>query len=405
MTAAAAGGSRRVVVEADGGSRGNPGPAGYGALVRDVASGQVLATRGETIGTATNNVAEYRGLVAGLELAAEHAPGAEVEVRMDSKLVVEQSAGRWKVKHPDLVPLAARVRELAEHVTAWTWIPRADNAAADALVNEALDAQARTGRPAVVGTGSRQEDARPASTDDLTATAAREQTEQAAAPTSPRSRTSNPLLGWRGRQHGDPTTLVLLRHGVTESTVRKLFCGSGGSDPGLTSEGEAQAARGAAWIARHHDVDAIVASPLRRTQETAGFVARETGLPVSLDDGVAEAAFGDWDGHAFADIMRRWPDELSAWLESTDVAPPGGESFDAVHERVRAARDRLIADHAGQTVVVVSHVTPIKLLVRLALDGPMSIIHRMELAPASITTIAWWPDGTPSLRGFSVVPD
>ena len=164
-------------------------------------------------------------------------------------------------------------------------------------------------------------------------------------------------------------------------------------------------ARAAAWIARHHDVDAIVASPLRRTRETAGFVARETGLEVAVDDGVEEAAFGDWDGHGFGDIMERWPEEMSAWLASTSVAPPGGESFDQVQERVREARDRILADHAGETVVVVSHVTPIKLMTRLALDGPMSIIHRMELAPASITTIAWWPDGTPSLRGFSIVPE
>uniref|UniRef100_UPI000AAAE7C5 histidine phosphatase family protein n=1 Tax=Aeromicrobium sp. REDSEA-S32_B7 TaxID=1811526 RepID=UPI000AAAE7C5 len=200
-------------------------------------------------------------------------------------------------------------------------------------------------------------------------------------------------------------TLVLLRHGVTANTQRKLFCGRGGSDPGLVAEGESQAARAAAWIARHHDVDAIVASPLRRTQETAGFVARETGLEVAVDDGVEEAAFGDWDGHGFGDIMERWPEEMSAWLASTSVAPPGGESFDEVQERVREARDRILADHAGETVVVVSHVTPIKLMTRLALDGPMSIIHRMELAPASITTIAWWPDGTPSLRGFSIVPE
>lgn len=405
MNAGPGGAPRRVVVEADGGSRGNPGPAGYGALVRDADSGQVVATRGETIGRATNNVAEYRGLIAGLELAAEHAPGAEVEVRMDSKLVIEQSAGRWKVKHPDIVPLAARVRDLAGDVTAWSWIPRAENAAADALVNEALDAEVRTGRPAVVGTGAQQEQQETPAAGDLTATAAEKSTDAAAAPVGRGSKDTNPLLGWRGRQHGEPTTLVLLRHGVTESTLRKLFCGSGGSDPGLVAEGEAQAARAAAWIARHHDVDAIVASPLRRTQETAGFVARETGLPVTLDDGVAEAAFGDWDGHSFAEIMAQWPTELSTWLESTDVAPPGGESFDEVQDRVRAARDRILAEHPGETVVVVSHVTPIKLLVRLALGGPMSIIHAMELAPASVTTIAWWPDGTPSLRGFSVVPE
>lgn len=383
----------RVVVEADGGSRGNPGPAAYGALVRDADTGEVLATRGETIGVATNNVAEYRGLVAGLELAAAHAPDADVEVRMDSRLVVEQMAGRWRIRHPSMKPLAARARQLADRVVAWTWVPREQNAAADALANEALDAQARTGAPAVVGTDERQERTEERPADDLTA------------PPAGQGKDTNPLLGWRGDVHGRPTTFVLLRHGVTAHTQRKLFCGRGGSDPGLVEEGEAQAARAAAWIARHHEVDAIVASPLRRTRETAGFVARETGLEVAIDDGVEEAAFGDWDGHGFAEIMERWPEEISAWLSSTSVAPPGGESFDAVQERVREARDRIVADHPGQTVVVVSHVTPIKLMARLALDGPMSIIHRMELAPASITTIAWWPDGTPSLRGFSIVPE
>lgn len=387
----------RVVVEADGGSRGNPGPASYGALVRDESTGDVLATRGETIGTATNNVAEYRGLIAGLELAAEHAPDADVVVRMDSKLVVEQMAGRWKIKHASMKPLAEQARGLADRVVEWTWVPRAQNAAADALANEALDAQARTGEPAVVGTAVQQETTPVPPADDVTA--------PLEAPPSSTGKDTNPLLGWRGDVHGRPTTLVLLRHGVTANTVRKLFCGRGGSDPGLVAEGEAQAARAAAWIARHHDVDAIVSSPLRRTRETAGFVARETGVTVGVDDGVEEAAFGDWDGHSFAEIMENWPDELSTWLSSTAVAPPGGESFDEVQERVRQARDRIVEAHPGETVVVVSHVTPIKLMTRLALDGPMSIIHRMELAPASITTIAWWPDGTPSLRGFSIVPE
>lgn len=385
----------RVVVEADGGSRGNPGPAAYGAVLRDAGTGAVLATRGETIGTATNNVAEYRGLVAGLELAREHAPDADVEVRMDSKLVVEQMAGRWKIKHDAMRSLAAEARLLADAVTTWTWIPRADNAAADALVNEALDAQGRTGRHVVVGTAERQESDPLPPGDDVTATA----------PEPGQGKDTNPLVGWRGRLHGEPTTLVLLRHGVTASTVRKLFCGSGGSDPGLTPDGEAQAARAAAWIGRHHDVGAVVASPLRRTQETAGFVAREVGLDVTLEDGVAETAFGDWDGHGFGEIMERWPDELRTWLADTAVAPPGGESFDTVQARVDEALERILADHAGRTVVVVSHVTPIKLLVRRALDGPMALIHRMELAPASVTTITWWPDGTPSLRGFSVVPE
>ncbi|MGJ9411145.1 bifunctional RNase H/acid phosphatase [Aeromicrobium sp. CF4.19] len=391
--------TRRVVVEADGGSRGNPGPAAFGALVRDVETGAVLATCGETIGTASNNVAEYQGLIAGLELVAEHAPGADVEVRMDSKLVVEQMAGRWRIKHDDMVRLAARARELSENVVQWTWVPRAENAAADALANEALDEQARTGRQAVVGTAAPAAPHPAPEADDLLAEA------PASAEQGTNAGPDREGLGWRGRMHGDPTTLVLLRHGVTDHTVRKLFCGSGGSDPGLNPEGEAQAVRAAAWIDRTLDVDAIIASPLRRTRETAGFVARELGLEVDVEPGVAETAFGAWDGHSFAEIMAGWPDELEAWLGSTAVAPPGGETFDAVYERAVQARGRILHDHPGRTVVVVSHVTPIKMLVREALGAPMSVIHAMELAPASITTIAWWPDATPSLKNFSVVPE
>jgi ribonuclease HI len=129
----------KVIVEADGGSRGNPGPAAYGALVRDPATGEVIAQDGKTLGTATNNFAEYSGLIAGLELAAEYAPNASIEVRMDSKLVVEQMAGRWKIKHPDLQALAIKAQGLAPFGTEWTWVPRAQNAAADALANMALD--------------------------------------------------------------------------------------------------------------------------------------------------------------------------------------------------------------------------------------------------------------------------
>ena len=129
----------RVVVEADGGSRGNPGPAAYGALLRDADTGALLAESAATLGTATNNVAEYRGLIAGLELVREHAPEASLEVRMDSKLVIEQMAGRWKVKHASMRPLAIQARRLAPEDTVWTWVPRAENAAADALVNAVLD--------------------------------------------------------------------------------------------------------------------------------------------------------------------------------------------------------------------------------------------------------------------------
>ena len=131
--------TRRLVVEADGGSRGNPGPAAYGALVRDADTGETLMAEGLAIGETTNNVAEYSGLIAGLEMARLIDPDAAVEVRMDSKLVVEQMAGRWKIKHPSMKPLALRASALRPARVSWTWVPRAENKRADALVNAALD--------------------------------------------------------------------------------------------------------------------------------------------------------------------------------------------------------------------------------------------------------------------------
>ncbi|WP_344368376.1 reverse transcriptase-like protein, partial [Streptomyces indiaensis] len=135
---------REFIVEADGGSRGNPGPAGYGAVVSDAATGETLRETAEYIGVATNNVAEYRGLLAGLRAARELDPGATVHVRMDSKLVIEQMSGRWKIKHPDMKPLAAQAaRVFPPGRVTYEWIPRERNKHADRLANEAMDAGAR----------------------------------------------------------------------------------------------------------------------------------------------------------------------------------------------------------------------------------------------------------------------
>lgn len=135
----------RLVIEADGGSRGNPGPAGYGTVVCDAESGKVLVERSEGIGVTTNNVAEYQGLLAGLRAALElGGSGADVEVRMDSKLVVEQMSGRWKVKHPAMRPLALEAARLIRQLGSvrFTWVPRELNKRADRLANTAMDAQA-----------------------------------------------------------------------------------------------------------------------------------------------------------------------------------------------------------------------------------------------------------------------
>jgi len=371
---------RRVVVEADGGSRGNPGPAAYGALVRDAETGEVVAERAEAIGTATNNVAEYRGLLAGLELVREHVPDAEVEVRMDSKLVIEQMAGRWKIKHPGMRTIALAASQVLPAEVSWTWVPRERNKAADALVNAALDAE--------LGVPPRPSRA-----------AARVERDAGEA-----ARQRNPMIGWRPPELAAARSLLLLRHGVTDATLARLFSGSGGADPGLNDLGREQADRAARWLAEHGGVDEIVSSPLRRTRETAAVVAEHLGLPVSIEDGLAEAAFGEWDGLTFDEVRQRWPDELEEWLGSVDAAPPGGESYTAVSRRVLAAKARLLIAQPQRRLLLVTHVTPIKLLVRDALDAPLHVIHRIQVAPASVSTIVWWADGVSALQQLSYLP-
>ncbi|GFZ80156.1 reverse transcriptase-like protein [Nesterenkonia alkaliphila] len=132
-----------LIIEADGGSRGNPGIAGAGALVRNP-QGTILAAIAVPLGMrASNNVAEYTGLIEGLKLARQINPDAYVEVKMDSKLVVEQMSGRWKIKHEDMKRLAAEASQILSPMqVTYTWIPRAENGDADMLSNEAMDASA-----------------------------------------------------------------------------------------------------------------------------------------------------------------------------------------------------------------------------------------------------------------------
>jgi ribonuclease HI len=131
----------KVVVHVDGGARGNPGPAAAAAVVSTPA-GEVLDEAAELIGVATNNVAEYRGLLLGLRRARELG-ASEVEVVNDSELVAKQVNGVYKVKHPDMKPLHAAARQALDAFDRWSIrsVPRAQNAAADALVNQALDAR------------------------------------------------------------------------------------------------------------------------------------------------------------------------------------------------------------------------------------------------------------------------
>lgn len=360
-------GSRRLVVEADGGSRGNPGPAAFGALVRDPDSGEVLAEVAETIGVATNNVAEYRGVIAGLRMAREIDPAAEVHVRLDSKLVVEQLSGRWKVKNSDLRPLALEARALfPPGQVHYTWVPREQNAHADRLLNQALD-----GEPAffTVATPGPAPGPSPA----------------AAVPDA---------VG--------ATALVLVRHGRTADTAARRF--SGGAVPGspLDEVGRAQAQRAGEALAGSRAA-AVVASPVLRCRQTADEVASRLGVEVTYDDDLRECDFGAWEGLTPEEVSERYPDEAAAWRTSTATAPQGGESLEAMTGRVVAARDRVLAKFPRQTVIVVTHSMPIRALVCRTLDAPLLAMHRMRPSPGSRTEILGFPDGRVVMTGFSLL--
>ncbi|MBF6330328.1 bifunctional RNase H/acid phosphatase [Nocardia transvalensis] len=444
----------KVIVEADGGSRGNPGAAGYGAVVWDADHVQMLAERKQALGVATNNVAEYRGLIAGLEAAAELG-AREVDVRMDSKLVVEQMSGRWKVKHAAMIPLADRARRLVAGFdrVSFEWIPRAENSHADRLANEAMDdaaviAEVRDAELAGAdqngGTGARTRDeverveiegpgidpvvsGEAAASDwsghrvepnvgtepaggqghatggDIAPAAtggsivgmgsgrideadARARSEGGTAPTAP---------GWTGAR-GRPTRLLLLRHGQTELSVQRRYSGRG--NPPLTPLGREQAARAAKYLASKGDIAAAVTSPLGRARETAEAVTQALDVPVRVLPGLIETDFGEWEGLTFTEAQEQDPQLHARWLSDPAVSAPGGESFDEVRERVEAVRRDLIALYPGQNVVVVSHVTPIKMLLQLALGVGPSLLYRLHLDLASLSIAEFYPDGGSSVR-------
>lgn len=346
----------RVIVEADGGSRGNPGPAGYGAVVLDANTRSVLAERKESLGIATNNVAEYRGLIAGLTAAAELG-ASEVAVRMDSKLVVEQMCGRWKVKHPDMIPLQRQAAEIADRFDriGYTWIPRAENSHADRLANEAMDGA------------------------DLATSAS-------PTPASP---------AWMG-DVGTPTRMLLVRHGQTSLSIDRRYSGRG--NPSLTDLGRDQAKGVAARLARHGGIDAVVSSPLDRARQTAAAVAEGLNQPVVVHDGLTETDFGAWEGLTFREAADRFADLHGRWLSDTSVRPPEGESFDEVRTRIVSVRDDLATTYSGKTIVVVTHVTPIKTLLQLALDAGPSLLYRLHLDLASLSIAEFYGDGGASVR-------
>ncbi|WJK37004.1 bifunctional RNase H/acid phosphatase [Solwaraspora sp. WMMA2065] len=385
----------RVVVEADGGARGNPGPAGYGAVVLDADTGTVLAERGEALGVATNNVAEYQGLIAGLRAAAEIG-ATSVDVRMDSKLVVEQMCGRWQIKNPGLRPLAAQAATLVREFDSvrFSWIPREQNKRADALANQAMDqaagksAKATAAPPAPVASA-----ASAAPTASVGSVVEVQPSMFAVAGAG-----DAPAASWEPPTTATATRLILVRHGETGLNKQSRYSGRG--DVALSEQGAAQATAAAARIAViRAKVDVIVCSPLSRCVDTARAIAAEVGdPPVRAEADLIECDFGEWEGRTFAEVRERWPAELTAWLASTELSPPGGESFAQVAGRVRRVVRELLTTYRGKTVVVVSHVSPLKIMLRDALGAGDALLHRLYLDPTGISVIDTWPDGGVAVR-------
>lgn len=388
--------ARSLLVYADGGSRGNPGVAGYGAVVLDAATGALLAERAEPLGQASNNVAEYSGLIAGLRAAAEIDPGAEIEARLDSKLVVEQLSGRWKVKHADMRRLALEARDVVAAIVAaggsvrYAWVPREKNTAADRLSNVAMDGDSvsrdlwrDSSEPSGAGASGpavAAESPRPSRVPEAAVVAQAMGTGSGSRP---------------GR--GAVTRLVLVRHGVTAFTVEGRLDGRGGHDPSLSDRGRAQAERAAASVAALLDGGParVVTSSLARAVETGAAIAAALGVSPQVDADFDEQSFGDWDGALISDLIASAPEELLRFRQDPDYARPGGETHWELMERVRDAYERALG--AGGTTVVATHRKPIMCVLAHVLDLTPEASWRLAASPGSLQAIEVWEDGTTSV--------
>ena len=355
----------KLIIEADGGSRGNPGISGAGAVVIDAASGSILREISEAVGIATNNVAEYKAVIFALEAAFEIDSNAEIVVRMDSKLVVEQMSGRWKIKHKDMLSLGARVQQLiAGKNVQFVWIPREQNVLADALANRAMD-----GEPA--------------------AAAAAVEFNQVA-PSSIRAPQS--LVA-------EATTLIMVRHGRTALTESRKISGGDGENPDLSELGQKDASEVATEIARVGTSGTfgflakpvvVIHSPIKRAAQTASLIAKKLDAEqVELAD-LREISFGEWDGLTNEELFVGHEQQYQSWRGSYEVAPPGGESLKDFDVRVNRALDVILEKFAGKTVVVVAHVMPIRGLLRIANAADTAGYWRVNLGPASISIARFW---------------
>lgn len=379
--------TQRVIIEADGGSRGNPGPAGSGAVLIDSSTGAVLAEIAMFIGVATNNVAEYRAVLAAVDIANEIAPEAELLVRMDSKLVVEQMSGRWKVKNEGMQDLfQAMVKSIGTRKISFEWIPREQNSKADALANEAMDAEKSVVRK-YVGSADTSTINVVTSSSKVIAADLEYNPELPSSVRAPRNVTKK------------LTTIILVRHGRTILTESHRISGRGGQDPQLSQAGiqDAQAVAEELTKVSHSGPYAklikptvVVSSPIARTRETAAIISARLGIQIDINQDIAEISFGDWDGHTNQEVAEKWPDQYEQWRGDVKISPPGGESLEEFDLRVQNGLAEILEKYEGQTVIVVSHVMPIRGFLKSALQAGWPAYWRSSVAPCSMSIIRFW---------------
>jgi len=402
---------RRLVVNTDGGARGNPGEAGFGFVIRDD-EGRVLVERGGYLGRTTNNVAEYTAVAEALELIASSGTDAEVEVRADSRLLVEQLSGRWKIRNGGLQEIALRIRRtLDPRRVHYVWVPREENAAADALANRAMDARAAVGR----GSLPAADRAVPAAAVPAAGTA--EPVDVTPGEVTPGEVTTLPDLAcapdevqWPARLRkpsgalyyfgtATPVTLVFVRHGETALTAAHGFSGGATPGPPLSARGRAQAYRVARLLERLTEVwrdipppAAVWASPMVRTQETATVVSEALGLDVETVEDLREVDFGQWQGLRAWEVRDQFPGMMERWYGSADLATPDGETPGQVEDRVTRVARRALAEHPGETVVLVCHSVVTKVCVSSLIGLPPALWQRVRVPPASLSIVRVWPE-------------
>ena len=344
-----------IFLYADGASRGNPGPAAYGVHIED-SEENTIADFGEALGIATNNQAEYSGVIAGLRYLTT-TQYREVTIRLDSKLVVEQLSGRWKIKNSNMQELAIEAQGLLREFDArFEWVPREQNSLADANANKALDEG------------------------DFTSSSAANLELSSIQPRSIRA----------PRQYLEPTTIAVVRHGHTVNTEKNLISGGQGTDPELSELGlfEANAAAEQLPLLLSEfglpELSAVYHSPMVRTTQTAAALAMGK-LELLADARLREIGFGDWEMLEMAQLETDELELVSAWRGSLDVAPPGGESVNDMQGRVWSALEEIINQNRGKSVAVATHMMPTRAFAAAAFRGAKNAYFNLNSSPGGIS--------------------